>query len=71
MCREIAPRIRDSIRPDGNCLYRAISKQVTGSQENHVALRLAVTQLMKSMLRPVKDVPSFVSTLNVGSSNGI
>ncbi len=50
VCREIAPHIRDSIRPDGNCLYRAISKQVTGSQENHVALRLAVIQLMKSML---------------------
>ncbi len=45
-CQEIAPHIRDSIRPDGNCLYRAISKQVTGSQHNHMALRLAMIQFM-------------------------
>ena len=45
-CLEIAPHIRDSIRPDGNCMYRAISKQVTGSQENHMALRLAMIQFM-------------------------
>ena len=45
-CQEIAPNIRDSIRPDGNCLYRAISKQVTGSQDNHMALRLAMIQFM-------------------------
>ena len=45
-CQEIAPHIRDSIRPDGNCLYRAISKQVTGSQDNHMALRLAMIQFM-------------------------
>ena len=46
VCLEVAPHIRDSIRPDGNCLYRVISKQVTGSQDNHMALRLAMIQFM-------------------------
>ena len=46
-CLELSPHIRDRIRPDGNCLYRAIAKQVTGSQDNHMALRLAMIQFMQ------------------------
>ena len=44
--QEIAPHTRDSIMPDGNCMYRAISKYVTGSQDNHMALRLAMIEFM-------------------------
>ena len=44
-CLEIAPHIRDAIVGDGNCI-RAISKAVTGSQDNHLALRLAMVQFM-------------------------
>ena len=46
-CEELSPHIRDSMVPDGNCMYRAISKQVTGSQDNHMALRLAMIQFMQ------------------------
>ncbi len=45
-CQEIAPHTRDSIMPDGNCMYRAISKHDTGSQDNHMALRLAMIKFM-------------------------
>ena len=34
-CDEIAPHIRDSVLGDGNCLFRAISKEITGTERNH------------------------------------
>ena len=40
-CGEIAPHIRDRVLGDGNCLFRAISKEITGTEENHTAVRLA------------------------------
>ena len=36
-----APHTRDSILGDGNCLFRAISKELTGTKENHTAVRHA------------------------------
>ena len=32
---EILPQVCDSIIGDGNCLFRALSKEITGTQENH------------------------------------
>ena len=32
---EILPHVCDSIIADGNCLFRALSKEITGTQENH------------------------------------
>ena len=45
-CPEVLPHIVDSIVGDGNCFFRAISKEITGTQENHQAIRLAITRFM-------------------------
>ena len=45
-CRDIAPHIRDSVRPDGNCLFRAFSKEITGTESNHQAVRQAIVNFM-------------------------
>ena len=37
---------------DGNCLFRAISKVVTGIEDNHVALRAAVVNWMQHDSHP-------------------
>ena len=39
---EILPHVCDKIIGDGNCLFRALSKAVTGSQINHMQLRKAI-----------------------------
>ena len=61
-CGEIAPHIRDSVLGDGNCLFRAISKEITGTEENHIAVRLAA-------LGYLRENPSLISygepTLNI------
>ena len=38
--------IRDKIVGDGNCLFRAISKAITGTEANHLAVREAVCEFM-------------------------
>ena len=43
---EIAPHTGDTIEGDGNCLFRAISKEVTGTQKNHEAVRDAIVNFM-------------------------
>ena len=59
-CGEIAPHILG----DGNCLFRAISKEITGTEENHIAVRLAA-------LGYLRENPSLISygepTLNIDS----
>ena len=45
-CPEIMPHICDAIVGDGNCLFRAFSKEVTGTQDNHKAVRIAITSFM-------------------------
>jgi len=45
-CKLIAPHVRDSVIGDGNCLFRAISKGVSGTEANHVALRNAMVNFM-------------------------
>ena len=36
-------RVIDRVLGDGNCLFRALSSQLTGSQEHHLELRKAIT----------------------------
>ena len=63
-CGEIAPHIRDSVLGDGNCLFRAISKEINGTEENYIAIRLAA-------LGYLRENPSLISygepTLNIDS----
>ena len=48
-CSEIAPHIRDEIIGDGACFFRTISKAITGTEDNHFAIRMS---LLKFMLDP-------------------
>ena len=43
---EIVPHTCDSILGDGNSLFRALSNEVTGTQENHKAVRVAIVNFM-------------------------
>ena len=45
-CRDIEPHIRDSVRGDGNCLFRAFSKEVIGTESNHKAVHKAIVNFM-------------------------
>ena len=45
-CREIAPHIRDEIVGDGACFYRSISKAITGTEDNHFAVRMSLINFM-------------------------
>ena len=46
-CDEIAPHIRARVQGDGNCLFRAISRHLTGTESNHYAVRRAAIQYLK------------------------
>ena len=48
----IAPHKIERIVGDGHCLFRAISKAITGNQENHQLFRAAVVQWMLSERHP-------------------
>ena len=45
-CSEISPHIRDGVVGDGNCGFRAIAKQLTGTESNHPVIRAAIVQYM-------------------------
>ena len=45
-CSEIAPHIRDVIIGDGACFFRAISKAITGTENNHFAIRKSLVNFM-------------------------
>uniref|UniRef100_A0A1X7SXU9 OTU domain-containing protein n=1 Tax=Amphimedon queenslandica TaxID=400682 RepID=A0A1X7SXU9_AMPQE len=45
-CREIAPHIRDEIVGDGACFYRTISEAITGTEDNHFAVRMSLINFM-------------------------
>ena len=53
-----------SVLGDGNCLFRVISKEITGTEENHIAVRLAA-------LGYLRENPYLISygdpTLNIDS----
>ena len=61
-CGKIAPHICDSVLGDGNCLFRAISTEITGTEENHIDIRLTA-------LGYLRENPSLISygepTLNI------
>ena len=63
-CDEIAPHTRDNILGDGNCLFRAILKELTGTEENHTAVRHAAL----AYLHPNPSLISYGAlTLNIDS----
>ena len=43
---DIHPHTRDMLDQDGNCLFRALSKELTGTERNHRVLRLAIINYM-------------------------
>ena len=45
-CVEISPSKCVEIKGDGNCLFRAISAAVTGKENDHRAVRLAIINFM-------------------------
>ena len=45
-CKSIDPHVRDKIEGDGNCLFRAFSKEITGTESNHRAVRQAIVKFM-------------------------
>ena len=45
-CDEIAPHVRMRVLGDGNCLFCAISRHVTGTESNHYAIRKATVNYL-------------------------
>ena len=43
---EISPYVCHKIKGDGNCFYRAISKAITGTERNHMLIRLTICTFM-------------------------
>ena len=66
-CREIAPHIRDDIVGDGACFYRSFSKAITGTEDNHFAVRMS---FINFMLDPAK-VFAFGRLIHTGFSYDI
>ena len=62
-CREIAPHIRDEIVGDGASFYRAISKAIIGTEDNHFAVRMS---LINFMLDPA-NVLAFGRLIHTGN----
>ena len=59
---EILPHVCDSIIADGNCLFRALSKEITGTQENHRAVRLSIIKFMLEPLNALEFARMLFST---------
>ena len=51
-CEEILPHSLDKTVGDGNCLFRALAKEIRGSQEYHFEVRLAIVNFMQSDKQP-------------------
>ena len=45
-CAEIAPHKRDCVSGDGHCFFRSLSKEITGTEKNYKAVRLAIVNFM-------------------------
>ena len=41
-CDEISPHVSMGVQGDSNCLFRAISRHVTGTESNHYAVQKAM-----------------------------
>ena len=46
-CDAIAPHVRMRVLGDGNCLFRAISRHVTGTESNHYAVYKATVNYLR------------------------
>ena len=51
-CEEILPHSLDKILGDGNCLFRALAKEITGSQKHHFEVRLAFVNFIQCDKQP-------------------
>ena len=51
-CEEVLPHLCDRIWGDGNCLFRALSKEITGSQLHHYAVWLAIVNFIQCYEHP-------------------
>ena len=79
--QQIAPHAVDTIQGDGHCLFRAISKFITGNQKNHKLIRKAVVKWMLYKEHPpqlanyvtsvVKDEEPVISVEEYIEKNGI
>ena len=51
-CKEILPHVRDSVIGDGHCLFRAISKEITGRSRLNLeaVLRVQTNNLVSAVL---------------------
>ena len=58
-CNEISPHIRVRVQGDGNCLFRAISRHVTGTESNHYAVR-------KAAINYLHQNPSLIEYILIG-----
>ena len=56
----ISPHVVDTVIGDGHCLFRALSKAITGTQANHLAIRKAVVQWMLHEEHP-RQLASFTA----------
>ena len=52
----------DSIIGDGNCLFRAVSKEITGTQKNHRAMCLSIIRFMLEPLNALELTKMLFST---------
>ena len=57
---EIAPHLLDKSTPDGSCLFNALSKELTGTERNHYALRSALLHFMLILSMNLILVPTLV-----------
>ena len=46
-CPEIHPHLLDKATGDGHCGFRALSKSITGTEDNHSAFRAAIVAFMR------------------------
>ena len=56
-CVEIALHVGDCVLADGHCLFCTLSKEITGTEENHRAVQLALV----SFVRDKNIAPQFTN----------
>ena len=62
-CDQIAPHICDRVLSDGICLFRAILKEITGTEGNHIAVHHAVLQYLRQNASQINYDPTFSMTM--------
>ena len=59
-CDDLLPHLHHSIRGDGNCLFHALPKEVTGFQKHHLAVTLAIVNYIQCYDHPPEVSHYFV-----------